>query len=105
MKKDTSNSIWNVAPVPPNFIEHPCPFPEEIPLRLITLYSNKGELVLDPFMGSGQTGKAAKYLSRSFIGLDLQRRYCELAKSRIGSEKLHIRPQLVAKWEKINQQL
>ena len=102
MKKDTSNSIWNIAPVPPNYIDHPCPFPEEIPLRLITLYSNRGDLVLDPFMGSGQTGKAAKFLSRKFLGLDLQMNYCRLSKLRIQSEDLHIRPQLVAKWEKVN---
>jgi len=101
MKKDTSNSIWNITPVPPNYLDHPCPFPEEIPLRLIALYSNKGDLVLDPFMGSGQTGKAAKYLERNFLGIDLQKKYCELSKSRIDSEALHVRPQLVAKWEKI----
>lgn len=102
MKKDTSNSIWNIAPVPPRYIDHPCPFPEEIPLRLITLYSNKKDLVLDPFVGSGQTGKASKYLDRRFIGLDLQRKYCTLAKNRISKEDLHLRPSLVAKWEKIH---
>lgn len=100
MKKDTSNSIWNIAPVPPKYIEHPCPFPEEIPLRLITLYSNKSDLVMDPFMGSGQTGKAAKHLGREFFGFDLQKKYCSLAKRRIEKEELHIRASLVAKWEK-----
>lgn len=100
MKKDTSNSIWNIAPVPPKYIEHPCPFPEEIPLRLITLYSNKSDLVMDPFMGSGQTGKAAKHLSRLFLGFDIQKRYCVLAKRRIEKEGLHVRASLVAKWEK-----
>jgi len=101
MKKDTSNSIWNITPVPPRFIDHPCPFPEEIPLRLITLYSNRGEFVLDPFSGSGQTGKAAKFLNRKFVGLDIEREYAKLSKSRIENEELHVRPQLVAKWEKI----
>jgi DNA modification methylase len=100
MKKDTSNSIWNIAPVPPGYIDHPCPFPEEIPLRLITLYSNVGDLVMDPFMGSGQTGKASKFLGRRFIGLDIQEKYCFLAQRRIASEELHVRPSLVAKWEK-----
>jgi len=103
MKKDTSNSVWNIAPVPPRYIDHPCPFPEELPQRLITLYSNKQDLVLDPFVGSGQTGKAAKHLSRRFLGIDLQFAYAKLAKRRIESEKLHVRPQLVAKWEKISQ--
>lgn len=101
MKKDTSNSIWNITSVPPRFIDHPCPFPEEIPLRLISLYSNKGDLVLDPFVGSGQTGKAAKHLQRGFVGLDIQFSYAKLSKSRIENEKIHTRPQLVAKWEKV----
>ncbi|MDA4111060.1 MAG: site-specific DNA-methyltransferase [Thaumarchaeota archaeon] len=102
MKKDTSNSVWNIAPVPPRYIEHPCPFPEEVPHRLITLYSNKGDLVLDPFVGSGQTGKAAKHLSRRFVGTDIQLAYAKLATNRIENEKFHVRPQLVAKWEKIS---
>jgi DNA modification methylase len=101
MKKDISNSLWNVAPVPPRYIDHPCPFPEEIPLRLITLYSNKNDLILDPFSGSGQTGKAAKFLGRKFVGIDLLRSYCKLANKRIRSEKIHVRRQLLAKWEKI----
>lgn len=101
MKKDTSNSIWNIAPVPPHYIDHPCPYPEEIPLRLISLYSNKGDLVLDPFSGSGQTGKAAKHLERNFIGSDIQQSYSKLAKTRTAKEKLHTRSQLVAKWEKL----
>jgi modification methylase len=101
MKRDTSNSIWNIAPVPPRYIDHPCPFPEEIPLRLITLYSNKREFVLDPFSGSGQTGKAARFLHRNFVGLDLEKDYVKLSKSRIENEQIHVRPQLVAKWEKL----
>ncbi len=101
MKKDISNSVWNIAPVPPRFIDHPCPFPEEIPLRLIKLYSNKHDLVLDPFMGSGQSGKAAKFLDRNFVGLDVQRSYCTLAKKRIDLEDLHIRAQLIPKWQKL----
>lgn len=101
MKKDTSNSVWNIAPVPPRYIDHPCPFPEEIPQRLISLYSNKGEFVLDPFSGSGQTGKAAKFLSRKFVGTEIEKEYAILSKERIENEKAHTRPQLVAKWEKI----
>ncbi|MDG6922957.1 MAG: site-specific DNA-methyltransferase, partial [Nitrososphaerota archaeon] len=94
MKKDTSNSVWNITPVPPRYIDHPCPFPEEIPVRLITLYSNKGEFVLDPFSGSGQTGKAAKYLGRKFVGLEIELEYARLSKTRIENEELHLRPQL-----------
>ncbi len=101
MKKDISNSVWNIAPVPPRYVDHPCPFPEEIPLRLIKLYSNKGDLIFDPFLGSGQSGKAAKYLGRAFLGMDLQRKYCTLSANRIEKEELHVRAQLIAHWEKL----
>jgi len=100
MKKDTSNSIWNITPVPPKFIDHPCPFPEEIPYRLITLYSNINDIVLDPFVGSGQTTKVAKYLKRHYIGVDSMKDYVEMAKKRL-SEKPHLRKQLIAKWQKV----
>ncbi len=104
MKKDTSNSIWNIPPVPPKFIDHPCPFPEEIPFRLIQLYSNSEDIVLDPFNGSGQTTKVAKHLKRHYIGLDLQHEYIALAQKRL-NEKLHLREQIVAKWEKTSKPL
>jgi site-specific DNA-methyltransferase (adenine-specific) len=100
MKRDVSNSVWNIAPVPPNYISHPCPFPDEIPVRLTTIYSNKGDVVLDPFVGSGQTSKAARALSRHFIGVDSMLEYVELARQRT-MEKLHLRAQLVARWEKV----
>jgi DNA modification methylase len=99
-KKDTSNSIWNITPVPPKFIDHPCPFPEEIPYRLITLYSNINDIVLDPFVGSGQTTKVANYLKRRYIGVDIIKEYVQIAKKRL-SEKPHLRKQLIAKWQKI----
>jgi site-specific DNA-methyltransferase (adenine-specific) len=104
MKKDTSNSIWNIPPVPPKFIDHPCPFPEEIPFRLIHLYSNIRDVVLDPFNGSGQTTKVAKNLGRHYIGLDLHQEYITLAKKRL-SEDLHLREQIVAKWKKTSKPL
>jgi site-specific DNA-methyltransferase (adenine-specific) len=101
MKKDTSNSIWNITPVPPKFIDHPCPFPEEIPYRLITLYSDVNDIVLDPFVGSGQTTKVAKYLKRCYIGIDSINEYVEMAKKRL-SEEPHLREQLIAKWQKVS---
>ena len=100
-KKDTSNSIWNIAPVPPKFINHPCPFPEEIPCRLIALYSNVGDIVLDPFVGSGQTTKVARYLKRHYAGVDNIKEYVEMAKKRL-FEAPHLREQLIAKWQKIS---
>src|SRR5688572_209626 len=100
--KEIANSIWHIAPVPPGYIEHPCPFPEEIPYRLMKLYSYEGDLVLDPFNGSGQTTKVAHNFGRRYIGIDLMNEYVSLAKMRIDKESIHIRPDaLIAKWQKV----
>ena len=66
--KEIVNSVWHIAPVPPGFLEHPCPYPEEIPYRLLNLYSNEGDVVLDPMVGSGTTMIEAKLLGRKGIG-------------------------------------
>jgi DNA modification methylase len=98
---DIANNIWHIAPVPPELLDHPCPFPEEIPYRLIQLYSYRGDLVLDPFVGSGQTTKVAKYLKRKYVGYDTIEQYVTLAERRL-TEKIHIREQqLVARFDKI----
>lgn len=98
---DVANNLWHIAPVPPNTIEHPAPYPEEIPYRLIRLYSYTGDLILDPFVGSGQTLKVARHLERRYVGYEVIEKYVELAKQRI-EEPLTIRPeQLIAVFEKI----
>ena len=98
---DVANNIWHIAPVPPNTIEHPAPFPEEIPYRLIRLYSYPGELVLDPFAGSGQTIKVAKYLERNFAGYEVIQKYVELAQSRMDEPPGLRSEQLIAVFNKI----
>jgi len=98
---DTANNVWHIAPVPPRQLEHPCPFPEEIPHRLIQLYSYPGDLVLDPFLGSGQTLKAAHHLGRQGVGYEIIEQYARLAAQRL-TEPSAIRPQqLVARFDKI----
>lgn len=98
---DVANTVWHIAPVPPGYLDHPCPFPEEIPYRLIQLYSYVGDLVLDPFCGSGQTLKVARHLGRSYIGYDVNQKYVDLAQARV-HEPLAIRKeQLIATFEKI----
>lgn len=100
--KEIANSVWHIAPVPPGYINHPCPYPEEIPYRLMQLYSYKGDLVLDPFNGSGQTTKVAHCTGRRYVGIDMVQEYIDLARSRLESEPLHIRQEaLVASWKKV----
>jgi site-specific DNA-methyltransferase (adenine-specific) len=72
-------SVWNIPPVPSHW--HPAPFPTEIPRRLIELYTYRGNVVLDPFSGSGTTAMVADRLGRVGIGMDLSREY--LVKSRL----------------------
>lgn len=98
---DIANNIWHIAPVPPNTIPHPAPFPEEIPYRLIQLYSYLGDLVLDPFVGSGQTIKVAHHLGRRYVGYEVIPQYVALAEQRL-TEPLRLRKeQLVAVFEKV----
>jgi DNA modification methylase len=100
--KEIANSVWHIAPVPPGYIDHPCPFPEEIPYRLMKLYSYENDTVLDPFNGSGQTTKVAHRFGRRYVGIDVVKEYVELAEMRIASEPLHIRNEaLIANWKKI----
>jgi len=99
--KEIANSVWHIAPVPPGYIKHPCPYPEEIPYRLMKLYSYENDVILDPFNGSGQTTKVAHHFGRRYIGIELVKDYVNLAKSRI-EEPLHIRNEaLIANWKKI----
>jgi site-specific DNA-methyltransferase (adenine-specific) len=100
--KEIANSIWHIPPVPPGFIQHPCPFPEEIPYRLMKLYSYENDVILDPFNGSGQTTKVAFHFRRHYIGIEIIEQYNRLASSRLAKEKIHIRPEaLIANWKKI----
>ncbi len=98
---DIANNVWHIAPVPPGYLDHPCPFPEEIPHRLIQLYSYPGDLVLDPFCGSGQTLKVARYLGRHYVGYDISERYVALARQRVLEAPALRAEQIVAAWEKI----
>jgi len=99
-KYDIANNIWHIAPVPPKQIDHPCAFPEEIPHRIIKLYSYKDDLVLDPFAGAGTTLKVAKHLGRNWVGYEITRKYVDMSLKRI-SEPFHLRKQLICRFEKI----
>ena len=63
--------------------KHPAPFPETLVADHIVSWSNEGDLVLDPFMGSGTTAKMALLNNRNFIGFEIDRHYCDIANERI----------------------
>ncbi|MHC1582297.1 MAG: DNA-methyltransferase [Candidatus Syntropharchaeia archaeon] len=78
-----TKSIWTFPAEPAHKIGHPAPFPVELPYRLIQLYTYEGEIVLDPFMGSGQTAIAAVKTNRHYVGYDVEKEYVKLAEKRI----------------------
>ena len=76
-------SVWEVRPESAKKIGHPAPFPLELARRVIKLYSYVGDVVLDPFCGSGTTCVAAKQFSRRYVGIDNNQEYCQLAERRL----------------------
>lgn len=76
------DNIWEFA-VAQNKTQHPAVFPIELPLRHIKSWTNEGDVVLDPFCGSGTTLLAAKQLGRKYIGIDIDPEYCKLCEDRL----------------------
>lgn len=80
------HSVWNIDTVNPFLLDederHIAPFPEEIPNRLIELFSKEGDQILDPFCGSGTTNFVATKLGRIAVGYDIEKKYIEMAKKR-----------------------
>jgi DNA modification methylase len=84
-----SISIWDVTKSREEIkLKHPAMFPMELCRRLIEIYTKKGDVVLDPFMGSGSAIIAARDLERKGIGFDVNPDFVELAKKRISQQKL-----------------
>lgn len=77
-------NVWEQQPVKSNRSGHPAVFPEKLAHDHIISWSNGGDTVLDPFMGSGTTGKMAKQTGRNFIGIELDEGYFKIAQERIG---------------------
>jgi len=80
---DATLDMWEIPPESAKRVGHPAPFPVALPERLINLYSYKGDLILDPFMGSGTTAVAALQTERHFVGYDTDADYVRKAKERI----------------------
>lgn len=79
--------VWELAPESAKRVNHPAPFPVELPARLIDLYTYAGDLVLDPFMGAGSTAVAAARAGRHFVGFDTDPDYVAAALARVEAER------------------
>jgi site-specific DNA-methyltransferase (adenine-specific) len=82
-----TTDLWDLPPESATRVGHPAPFPVALPQRLIELYTFRGDVVLDPFMGSGSTAVAAVRTDRHYLGFDTDRTYVDAAKQRIEAER------------------
>ena len=80
---DATTDVWDMPSESATRVGHPAPFPVELPRRLIELYTYRGDLVLDPFMGSGSTAVAAVRTERHYVGFDTDPAYVALAERRV----------------------
>ena len=84
-----TKSVWTMNTESAKRIGHPAPFPEELPNRLIKLFSFTNDIVIDPFMGSGTTAIAAIKNNRNFVGYEINKEYINLANNRILNLKVN----------------
>lgn len=77
--------VWEIPSESATKVGHPAPFPIALPRRLIELYTYKGDLVLDPFVGSGTTAVAAVEAERHYVGFDTESSYIDLARERLAA--------------------
>lgn len=90
-----TKSIWTMNAERAKRIGHPAPFPEELPNRLIQLYSFKGDIILDPFMGSGTTALSAIKSDRKYVGYEINQEYICLAEKRLNDNILQTKIKFV----------
>jgi site-specific DNA-methyltransferase (adenine-specific) len=83
---DWTNGVWIIGAEQPARVNHPAPFPEELPRRRIKLFSFPGDPVLDPFVGSGTTSVVAYRLGRPSYGYDISAQYVTDARARVQRE-------------------
>jgi site-specific DNA-methyltransferase (adenine-specific) len=87
-----TKSIWSFPTESAKRVNHPAPFPVELPRRCIEMYTYAGDVVLDPFLGSGTTAVAAKMCGRTYVGVDLSKEYCAIAQERLANTEECIPP-------------
>lgn len=82
-----TTDVWEIASESASRVGHPAPFPVDLPRRLIELYTYQGDLVLDPFMGSGSTAVAAVEARRHYVGFETDADYVALAQNRVAEAR------------------
>ena len=85
-----TKSIWSFSTESARRVNHPAPFPVELPRRCIEMFTFLGDVVFDPFLGSGTTAVAAKQTGRVYIGCDISDEYCEIAEQRLESTDTYV---------------
>lgn len=83
-----TKSVWTFPAVSARSVGHPAPFPEELPHRLIQLYTFAGDVVLDPFCGSGTTCLSALNNKRHYVGYEVDAEYIHIASERLNEARL-----------------
>jgi len=86
---ELTRSVWQFPTESATRVGHPAPFPVELPRRLIELYTFEGDVILDPFMGSGTTALAAREAGRHYIGYEVDESYAQLARQRLQEHTSH----------------
>lgn len=87
---DWTNGLWVFAPESGKRVGHPAPFPLELPMRCIQMFSYVDCTVLDPFMGSGTTMVACQKTGRDGIGIEISKEYCDLARDRTSQMQMKL---------------
>ena len=85
-----TKSIWSFSTESARRVNHPAPFPVELPKRCIEMFTFLGDVVFDPFLGSGTTAVAAKQAGRIYVGCDISEEYCKIAEQRLESVENYV---------------
>ncbi len=85
-----NGSVWWSNKIPPSNMIHPTEKPPDIIGKLLTTFSDIGDLILDPFLGSGTTAYCAKKLDRKCIGIEIEEKYCEIAAKRCSQSVMRL---------------
>ena len=85
------SDVWDITNVKynhPEKTDHPCQFPLDLVNRFILSLTNRGDTILDPFLGSGTTAVSARHLGRNFIGIEINPDYCKIAEDRLAQTEI-----------------